>query len=278
MKKASKVDINNTTTIRYLKELGDIRPAKEAKEEKKPEHDAHVQRVSYNTLDKFQDDKPNIWLFINLILGAVIGIAFAYFLIVPTVKKNIASEYKDKVQEQSDFASTKDTTIKSLKDDIKDLNDQLKGKDGEIAKLKDSMIDEKVYDSLFDAITLYQEGKQTEAAEKLLDVDEKKMTSAKAKEYVADMKSKTFENASTELYEQAKVKYNYGNYKEAIPLFNQALKMNDKNVDAYYFLARAYDRSGDIENAKKYYQKVIDDFPDSYRKNEAEGKMEYLNR
>lgn len=279
LKKALKVDINNTTSIRYMNEIKLSKPDKEVSEIR---YEHTVEKVnpksvgSFSSVDKFQDDKPNIWVFVNLILGAVIGIAFAYFLIVPTVKKSVAAEYKTQVQEQADVASSKDTTIESLNKDIEKLKVKLKDKDKDIKKLKDQMVDEAVYDSLFEAITLYQQGKRTDAAKMLLDVNEKNLTSEKAKEYYNTIKEATFVNASRELYNQAKVKYNVGNYAEAEPLFQDAIKLNEQNVDAYYFLARAYEKSGDQAKAKKYYNKVINDFAGTGRAAEAQSKLGYL--
>lgn len=281
LKKALKVDINNTACVRYMNELKQLKPEKENKEirEERTIEKVNPKSVgSFSSVDKFQDDKPNIWVFINLILGAVVGIAFAYFLIVPTVKKNVAAEYKSQVQEQADFASSKDTKIDSLNKEIEDLNNQLKDKDTDIKNLKDSMIDEKVYDSLFEGITLYQQGKRSEAAQKLLGVDVKNLTSEKAKEYYNTIKDATFENASRDLYNQAKTQYNYGKYDEAVTLFSQAVKLNNENVDAYYFMARAYERSGDTKNAEKFYNKVINDFADSGRASEARTKLSNMGQ
>lgn len=279
LKKALKVDINNTTSVRYMNEIKQLRPEKEIREYKE---ERTVERVnpksvgSFSSVDKFQEDKPNIWAFVNLILGAVVGIAFAYFLIVPTVKKNVASDYKAQIQEQTDFASSKDTTIDSLNKEIENLNGKLGDKDKEIKKLQDSMVDEKVYDDLFEAINLFQQGRKAEAAEKLMNVKVENLTSEKAKEYYNTIKDATFENASKEFYYQAKQKYDHLNYSEAITLFQKAIKLNKEYVDAYYFLARAYEKSGDTENAKKFYNKVISDFPDSYRAREAQQKLTNL--
>lgn len=276
LKKALKVDINNTTSVRYMNEIKQQRPEKEIKEFKE---ERTVERVnpksvgSFSSVDKFQEDKPNIWAFVNLILGAVVGIAFAYFLIVPTVKKSVAADYKAQIQEKSDFASSKDTTINSLNKEIEDLNGKLGDKDKAIKELQDSMIDEKVYDDLFEAITLYQQGKKADAADKLMNVNVDNLTSVKAKEYYNSIKDATFENASREFYYQAKKKYDHVNYEEAITLFEKAIKLNEKYTDAYYFMARAYEKSGDAENAKKFYNKVISDFPNTYRANEAKQKL-----
>lgn len=278
LSKALKIDINNTTCVRYMKEIKDVKMEKEPKEEHHVERSAPKATPSFSSVDKFQDDKPNIWVFINLILGAVLGIAFTYFLIVPTVKKSVAADYKQQVKEQVDFASSKDTTINSLNKEIEDLNATIEEKEKDIKKLQDSMIDEKVYDSLFEAITLYQNGSKTEAAEKLLEVNVTNLSSQKAKEYYNTIKEATFTSASSELYNQAKVKYNYGRYSDAIPLFERAIMLNADNVDAIYFLARAYERNGDPDNAEKFYNKVINDFADSYRANEAKTKLTNMGR
>lgn len=278
LKKAEKVDINNIATIRYLNEVTDGTQEESLKEEKHVHHEKKQvkEKAVMPSFDKFQDNGPNIWVFLNLIIGAVIGIAFVYVLIVPTVKKNVAADYKDKISASSDLSTSKDAKIESLQSKIDELNNQLDEKDKDIQNLKDSMIDETDYDNLFDAVELYQQGKYADAAGKLVDVDGDKLTSGKAKDYYNTIKEATFESGSTTLYNDGKNKYNVGNYDEAIPLFEKALKLNDQNVDALYFLGRAYDRKGDTDKAKKYYNKVISDFPDSGRATEATQKLSFL--
>jgi len=277
LKKAQAVDINNTTTIRYMNEVKSHLSTEERSVQAKEKiANTPAETTHFRGIEKFQDDKPNIWVFINLIIGAVIGIAFAYFLIVPQVKKNVVAHYKDEANAKQEAVSAKETQIQSLEQEIKDLNDKIAGKDKDIQDLKDGMIDEKVYDSLFDAISLFQEGKKVEAAEALSKVKVDKLTSTKAKNYYNTIKDATFENASNDLYNQGKTKYNYGRYDEALELFERAVTLNSENVDAIYFTARAYDRKDDKENAKKYYNQVINDFADSSRASEAKKKLQYM--
>ena len=56
----------------------------------------------------------------------------------------------------------------------------------------------------------------------------------------------------------------------------KALKYNKDNVNAMYFLGRSYQRLEDTENAKKYYRKIINDYPNDVRVSEATRRLEEL--
>lgn len=54
------------------------------------------------------------------------------------------------------------------------------------------------------------------------------------------------------------------------------LELDNSQGDALYFLARSYQKSGDTENAKIYYQKVVDEFPNTRKATDAQGLLDNL--
>jgi tol-pal system protein YbgF len=52
-------------------------------------------------------------------------------------------------------------------------------------------------------------------------------------------------------------------YKEALPLFQESLKLknSEKKADAQFMIAQTYDRLGNKVNAKAAYEKVVKDYP-----------------
>ena len=50
-----------------------------------------------------------------------------------------------------------------------------------------------------------------------------------------------------------------------------------KNVDVIYFMARSFDKTGNKEKAKKYYQHIIDNYPDNNRASEAKSKLKEIS-
>jgi TolA-binding protein len=49
----------------------------------------------------------------------------------------------------------------------------------------------------------------------------------------------------------------------------QSLSLKSDRVEAIYYLAKAYDAVDDTDSAKEYYQKILDDYPDSFYVNDA---------
>jgi tol-pal system protein YbgF len=66
-------------------------------------------------------------------------------------------------------------------------------------------------------------------------------------------------------------------YKEALPLFQETLKMknSEKKADAQFMLAQTYERLGDKAKAKAAYEKVVKDYPMS--KNVKRAKARWAN-
>lgn len=67
--------------------------------------------------------------------------------------------------------------------------------------------------------------------------------------------------------------YEAGDYDSAITSLERALSISENDSDTMYFCARAYDRKGDKENANRWYQKIIENFPGT---NAASDARDYL--
>src|SRR5690606_24177479 len=83
--RASRIDVSNTTTLRYLKEL-EPQPLQGRDGESGADTGKDI-TSSIMPVTSYREDKPNIIAFVNLIIGVLIGLAVATFLILPS-KKN----------------------------------------------------------------------------------------------------------------------------------------------------------------------------------------------
>ena len=52
-----------------------------------------------------------------------------------------------------------------------------------------------------------------------------------------------------------------GDYDTAISNLEKALNIGEQDSDTMFNLAQAYDKKGDTENANKWYQKILDEYP-----------------
>ena len=62
----------------------------------------------------------------------------------------------------------------------------------------------------------------------------------------------------------------------AIADLAKAYQYDPTNGDALYYLAQAYNHSGDETHAVQMYRKVIEEFPDTEKSAKSEGYLEQL--
>lgn len=291
-----RVDRNNTTALRYLqaieqKEWEKLPPeqrqaaqknAAAATRDRVPVRKKREEETHFEPVTSYREEKPNVFVFVNLIIGIVIGLAVGYFLIVPTVQKTTKNDYNQKINEISAEQAGKDSRIQSLTKENEDLEASVGKLNEQIRQLEEVVQDETIYDELFQAVSYYMKGEYQKSAEALLNVEESSFERPQAKAVYAAIRDNTFENASAELFKQGNDRYGEilaageTDYAQAIELLEQSLSLNPENVDAIYFLGRCYDREGKVKKAKEYYNRVIDEFPDSERRSEAEDRLRYF--
>jgi len=278
--KASKIDISNTTTLRYMREVetpSSLNKDSEGKSDFDPSSSNSIIPIS-----SYREDKPNIMAFVNLVIGVIIGIAVMAFLVVPTLKKN---QTADSNSTNSDYISDlakieeKDNTIESLQQD----NDELKYENEELqAKVDDIVIPEDSTDSftgLIEAAELYlAEQSKVESdrdysavADSLSKIDEKQLTEDSATNLYTTMKTASYPEAAAAYYESGHSLYTDGKYDKALIDLVKAMLFDPTDVSAIYFTGRTYQRLEDNKNAAIYYNKVITDYPDSSRVADAKG-------
>ncbi|MFW5645922.1 MAG: tetratricopeptide repeat protein [Acetivibrio ethanolgignens] len=280
LSKALKIDRNNTVTLKYRKELsgGSEGKAEEKEEWVKDRSILHEQENGGQVFKapSYKEERFNFWPYANFFLGAVLGILVVYFLIVPTVKKQVATEYETKFKAYSDDMASQDITFNTLKRENEGLKAELESLNRELEELKGKGMDESLYDNFYKAIRYYMDGEKEEAAKQLADVKESALENAEAKNIYNTIKGESFEAAAEELAEEGRVIYNQGKYDEALEKLQDALKLDPANVKAIYFTGRVYHRQGDKEKAAEYYNKVINDYPDSERAAEAKRRLSEL--
>ena len=81
-------------------------------------------------------------------------------------------------------------------------------------------------------------------------------------------------------YVQAEQDYNSRNFAAAITGLEKVVKAEEDHDDGYaiYHLAHSYRQTGDIENAKKYYQRMIELHPGTQRAKASQQYLDELNR
>lgn len=298
MQNASKIDATNTTTLRYLQELSDMRGKTDPAVKIERTTQESVRKVAaasssseadaYRTITPYREERPSVMPLVNIMIGMILGLAVMYFLVIPHIRSSDTAEANKKFQQYSEDQAASDGDVSTLKNQnetlqarVDELTAQLTelqgGDSSDLTSIQDN------YDALLDAYNSFQKGDKEEAAEKLSAINIDKISSDVAKEFYETIKGDTFAEASEKAFTQGRDAYNgegeysgHRDYEKAIELLEQALEYNKDNTDAMYFLGRCYQQKSDAERAKEYYNQIINDYPDSHRVSEANRRLREL--
>lgn len=283
--RAGKIDLSNTTTLRYLDEINrSLDPQDEQKKGGETELNQRRGDVSFSPISTYKEDKPNIMAFINLILGVIIGTAVVYFLVVPAAERKVAEEYRKDTVEINEQISSYTNEIALLKKDKATLEADVERLQTQLDGIEIPEYDEAMYDALFDAFRIYMEEIEkpeadrdmTKVAETLVNVKETALANETAKDLYNVMAEASYEDTALKLYEEGHTIYTNGKYQEALDKLLEAYQYDDQNEDIIYFIGRSYHRLGDNENAKKYYTMIVEDFADTARYREANSYLQQV--
>ena len=238
LRNAGKIDTNNTTTLRYLREVN--ARLKEKSPSKKPKDDDLISYQSGNETiimpKRFKESSIGATL-VYIVIGLIVGTAITAFLIVPSVRNKAKEDAQRKLVEASDTISTNGQTIKDLEGQMEDRQRQM---------------------CIRDSVT---------TAGKTLDKVKTKYLSDKAKTIYDDINGEVQDKYLNQLYKEGYSLYSRGKYKDAIDTLKQITDEQEDFQDgsAAYYLAQSYRKNGDLKSAKPYYQYVIENYPDTER-------------
>ena len=281
------MDINNTTTLRYLKELSDVKVKREKLLTPKADNTAQanipkVDTDAYKPITLYKEEKPFIMPFLQILLGVVIGVVLMRFLILPQMIKNANEATNANFKQYSEKLATEDSDTSTLKNENTNLKKQVEKLQGQLEASQSSANTED-YDNLLDAYQYSVAGDVTAMAESLAKIKDGSFTTRISKKLYKKLTKSVSSDASTTYFEQGRDCYNgegayvgKQDYDEAITLLLKSLDYDETNTDAMYFLGRCYQRKGDNDKAKEYYDQIINDYPDSERVAEAQARLKEM--
>lgn len=273
---AGRIDTNSTITLRYLKEVnqklhGEPTPSKNSRKEKE---DLVSYQSGNETIIQPANFKDNsgIMTILNIIIGLVIGVAITCFLVIPSLRQNVTSQSKKSEIEANNTISTKNQEIKKLESKVEELNGTISNMQSE-ADNAQSVKDN--YDQFIAAYDAF-------AAE---DMEKAGTAMAAVKPELLGESSKTIYDALNgqinqqyikTAYDQGMASYNGRKYEEAAVEFEKVVQIEEDYEDgnALYYLAQSYRKLENIENATKYYQRVVELHPGTER---ARTSQNYLD-
>lgn len=293
LEKCIHIDANNTTTLRYLKEVEHmLMPEEPARNmSKKKNASDHVMRYQSGNETIIQPmnkkESRSISTLLNLGIGVIIGIAIAYFLILPGQILSAKADINDKLRTVSEQSDAKTATIDELEQKVQKLTDDNAQLMEDLAVYQDTSGAMMVSDGLMMAVNAYLE--EPENIERIASYLETIDAEEEDEEAVDKERSEAFQALYNKLLEiigadLVNFYYNAGydsyrgeNYEEAIPNLQKAWQYDNTKSEALFYLGNSYHRNGDDDKAKETYAQVIDYFPDTDFANKSETALAEIN-
>lgn len=270
LKKAIAIDKNNPLTLQYLNEVNGVLKEKEKKGEGKAKKVQERPRPKISGDDviipptNYKDTNTGGLTILNVVIGIAIGIAAAWFLMLPAKEKNLSLEYQKNFENMSSQLSNYGVQVSELEREKEELSNQISTLQSEIESYASAPDISTEYEKLLLAMQYYEQGSYLEAAEKLNEID---ANFAQSETYAAvyqQIRTDSVARAIRGLYDMGYNQYrNQENYEAALESFQRAYALDANAVDSalLYYMGRCYQRLGDADKGNECMDMVLERFP-----------------
>lgn len=266
IRKAHRLDSTNEITLRYMHELKQLHKDKAAqlKTEK-------AQTVSYKLgnetiiqpVSATLKDNAAILTILNIVIGLVVGAAVVWFLVVPTMKRNMNATTNKEVIVYSEqilaLESEKELLTKEL-NGYKEASAETEAEKAVAQSTKSS------YEILVSAVEHYHDANysRSKLVDELLTIQTDALGETGKATY-DKITQEVFVAECAEIYPGAKESYTVLNYTRASQLLERVTSMDEKydNGEALFMLLNIYQKRNETEKATQTYNRILELFPDT---------------
>ena len=287
--KALKHDSGNVMAKRYLKEADSmLLPGESGKlvsDVAASESDDVIRYNSGNEMiiqpvKKSAIARSNsIW---GIVLGIVLGVAVACFLILPQRIQSVNSSNQEKIAQISEESDSKSAQIVSYEQQVKTLQEEIDELNTQVTDYEGVDSTSAAMNSLMKAVNIYMEDSSDieGISEAMAGLDLDAISGDVSPEFTSlydFLMTKVGPQLANSYYTTGYDAYKSEDYELAITNLSKAYQYDNTNVNTLYYLGNAYYNSGDTDKAKEVYDAVITNFPDTQSAQAAETKLAEIN-
>ena len=287
--KALKLDSGSVLAKRYLKEADSmLLPGESGKlvsDVAAAESDDVIRYNSGNEMiiqpiKKSAISRSNsIW---GILLGIVLGVAVACFLILPQRVQSINSSNQEKIAKISEESDSKSAQIVEQEQQITKLQQQIETLSAQVTDYEGVDSTSAAMNSLMKAVDLYMEDSSDieGMADAMSGLDLDAISGDVSPEFTAlydKLMTKVGPELATSYYNTGYDAYKAENYEVAITNLSKAYQYDNTNVNTLYYLGNAYYANNDLDKAKEVFDAVITNFPNTQSASAAETKLAEIN-
>ena len=287
--KALKLDSGNVMAKRYLKETDNmLLPGESGKlvsDVAAAESDDVIRYNSGNEMIIQPVKKSaitrsgSIW---GIVLGAVLGVAAACFLILPQRIQSINNANQSRITQISEESDSKSAQLKEYEQKIQTLESQISGLQTQVTDYEGVDSTSSAMNALMAAANVYlADHSDIEGMTAALENLDLNAISDEVSPQFSALYDTLMALVGTDLaasyYSTGYDAYKAKDYETAIANLSKAYQYDNTNVNTLYYLGNSYYSNGDLDNAKAIYDAVIDNFPDTQSATSAQTKLAEIN-
>lgn len=266
LRKAHKLDNANPMTLAYMYELNKDRKKAPVKVKENKKH-----TISYNIgnetiiqpVNPDSREKARIFTLLNLLIGAVIGVAVIWFLVIPAVSESMALKTNQDIIAYSDEIAAQNAEISALRKEL----DNYRSASDETESAQETA---KSTQSSYELLLLVEDQL---ASQSVSNADMAANLEKVNAEALGESAKKTYDSLTSEIYPKVlekryssgKRSYDAADYETAITSMEGVVRLKAGYEDgkALLYLANAYAQSGDDKKAKETYTQLLQLLPDT---------------
>ncbi len=277
LRNAGRIDSNNTTTLRYLAEVNQMLRGSGSGKKQKDEELLSYQSGNETIIQpRYRRESSLPGMALNMIIGLAIGVAVTYYLVVPGVRRQEQNEAKAEVIEANNTISSRNQTISELELQIEDLTSQVEGAKGNEENYASRI---STYEQLLSAYSAYA-NEDIEAAGTALGNVNTEYLSEESKRIYDEVNTEVNAEYVTAVNKAGRDAYDAQDFEEAIKNLSIVVEMDETYDSGFslFYLAQAYRKNEDTENALLYFQKVVELYPGTERAATAQNYMNSIEK
>lgn len=274
---ANKIDVRNTTTLRYSREVRD-KLKEQNQKRKKPKKDDVVSFQDGNDTivmpnssfrDMIDSTRASV---VNILVGLVLGLLICFFLVIPTIRQRASESAAASLVDTNEELTNSASNVSSLKKKVEELNQELEKYTGKSDAVGS-------YEKLMEAKEFFDANNLDKAGEALNSVN-RDLLSARGQAMYDVIHAAVYAKILEETYNTAEQAYWKEDYNAAKESFAQVVFIDQTyhNGDALFYLAESQWNTWDFDNAKETYQKVIDQYPNTSHARTAKERIDSYNQ
>lgn len=275
LERTLRIDANNTITLRYLREVHEMMPSEEERVKKKKE--AVVYKSGNETVIQpvGKKDMAGLQTILNIIIGLILGLGIAWFLVLPSRIDKIQSASNDMYKEVSEKLDAKTVQVNELNAQIDELTKETATLTTSLNAAQEANAAIEANTDLIEAALMYIDDTAGELAiaDALELIDAAYMENEATESFknlYATIKSEIGDKVSKESYKVGYDAFKDEDYDTAIEKLTRAYDYNPKNGEALFNLGNAYNKRGDKEKALQIYEEVKKQFPGTEKAKKSE--------